>query len=306
VVEFDLVADSTAISFRYVFGSEEYPEYVGSSFNDVFGFFITGPNPLGGYYSELNIATLPQSTVPVAINNVNHLTNSQYYINNDSSLFIVFDGLTVALDAVAYVIPDSTYHVKIGVADAGDAVFDSGVFLSVQSMCADSFLTPTSEFTVEQSGKTGELNTVTVINQSKYARSFFWDFGDGFTSVEKNPAPHTYQDGGDYTISLTAYNYCCSDESSQSVVVEGGNSVVELLADAGYVVFPNPVQDALHIEVMNEQHSLVTITDMTGKQLERFELNSSTIIPMQHLAKGTYLLNIQSQLHSLTTRLQKQ
>lgn len=45
VLEFDFVSISGTVSFEYVFASEEYPEYACSSFNDVFAFFVTGPDP---------------------------------------------------------------------------------------------------------------------------------------------------------------------------------------------------------------------------------------------------------------------
>ena len=43
VLEFDFVTSSEFLSFNYVFASEEYPEYVGSKYNDVFAFFVDGP-----------------------------------------------------------------------------------------------------------------------------------------------------------------------------------------------------------------------------------------------------------------------
>ena len=52
VLEFDFVPWSDTLSFKFVFGSEEYPEYVGSQYNDVFGFFLSGINPQGGYYID--------------------------------------------------------------------------------------------------------------------------------------------------------------------------------------------------------------------------------------------------------------
>ncbi|MBK9459454.1 MAG: choice-of-anchor L domain-containing protein [Sphingobacteriales bacterium] len=65
VLEFDIVATEPTIEFKYVFGSEEYLEYVGSNFNDVFGFFIGAiGDPLQ------NIAFIPDTTVAVSINNV--------------------------------------------------------------------------------------------------------------------------------------------------------------------------------------------------------------------------------------------
>ena len=71
VLEFDFLPLSDTIRFRYAFGSNEYPNFVCSSFNDVFGFFITGVNPNGGNYNATNIALIPGSNNPVSINTVN-------------------------------------------------------------------------------------------------------------------------------------------------------------------------------------------------------------------------------------------
>lgn len=146
VLEFDFVPMSDTLKFRYVFGSEEYPEFVCSNFNDVFGFFISGPNPLGGTYSNVNIATIPGSGgLPVAINTVNpgvagsagtpggctSLAYSSYYFDNETppGATVQFDGFTVPLTAMAYVTCGQTYHIKLAIADAGDGAWDSGVFL---------------------------------------------------------------------------------------------------------------------------------------------------------------------------------
>ncbi|MGI9159549.1 MAG: choice-of-anchor L domain-containing protein, partial [Saprospiraceae bacterium] len=67
------VPTSPNLQFRFCFGSEEYPEYACSQYNDVFGFFIQGPN----YPSPTNIALIPNSTLPVTINNL-HPANPIY------------------------------------------------------------------------------------------------------------------------------------------------------------------------------------------------------------------------------------
>lgn len=136
VLEFDLVPVGNVLEFEYVFASEEYPEFVGSIFNDVFGFFITGSDPNGGNYTNQNIAIIPGTSLPVAINNVNMNLNSQFYIDNQglSGQTIVFDGFTTVLTAQIYVIPSATYHLKMAIADVADGVYDSGVFLKAQSM----------------------------------------------------------------------------------------------------------------------------------------------------------------------------
>lgn len=143
ILEFDFIPFSDTVRFEYVFGSEEYPEYVGSQFNDVFAFFITGPglNPAGE-----NMAIIPGTTLPVAINNVNAGQNSQYFTNNGngseapfdgSPFYIQYDGFTKPLQAVSRVECGETYHLIIALADVGDAIFDSGIFLKANSFSSE-------------------------------------------------------------------------------------------------------------------------------------------------------------------------
>lgn len=150
ILEFDFVPMSDTLKFRYVFASEEYPEFVCSNFNDVFGFFISGPNPAGGSYVNQNIAIIPGSGgLPVAINTVNpgvvgsagtpggctSLAYSSFYFDNESppGATVEFDGFTIPLTALAAVTCGQTYHIKLALADAGDGSWDSGVFLEAGS-----------------------------------------------------------------------------------------------------------------------------------------------------------------------------
>ncbi len=147
VLTFSFTPQSTPVQFRYVFGSEEYPEYVCSSYNDAFGFFVSGPNPQGGNYNNYNIARIPNTNIPVTINSVNpgvpgsygssgnciSLSYSQYYVNNSNGTTICFDGFTTVLTAIVDVVPCQTYNIKIAVSDIADGVFDSGVFLEANS-----------------------------------------------------------------------------------------------------------------------------------------------------------------------------
>lgn len=154
VLSFDFQTCSDSIEFRYVFGSEEYPEYVGSQFNDIFGFFISGP----GFSGQQNIARLPSGAV-VAINSVNNgnaqpasgvpvtgPSNPQYYVPNgngdqspynSSNIYIQYDGFTRVLTAKAKVQCSATYHLTLAIADVGDGVWDSGIFLEAQSFKAN-------------------------------------------------------------------------------------------------------------------------------------------------------------------------
>jgi gliding motility-associated-like protein len=133
VLQFDFNPLSDTIRFRYVFGSEEYPEYVNAGYNDVFGFFVSGPNPLGGTYTNVNIAKVPGTNQPVSIDNVNAGSYSQYYVSNGSGATIVWDGFTTILTAWCKVVPCQPYHIKIAIGDAGDGIYDSGVHLEANS-----------------------------------------------------------------------------------------------------------------------------------------------------------------------------
>jgi len=140
LLEFDMRPSCAAFNVNFVFGSEEYPEFVTGSFNDGFGIFITGPNPAGGNYNNYNVARLPNGQL-VSIDNVNANTNTQYYNTNNTSV-IQYDGYTDGLTAQLSVIACSTYHVKIVIADAGDESYDSGLFLGVGSFsCSSPLLT---------------------------------------------------------------------------------------------------------------------------------------------------------------------
>lgn len=148
VLEFDLKADGDSIVFKYIFGSEEYPAFNCTNYNDVFGFFISGP----GYPSPQNIALVPGTAIPVAINSVNNgvisaggnLSNctamgsgspfTGYYVDNTGGTSVTYDGFTQLFTARAGIQKCSTYHLKLAIADGFDHIFDSGVFLQAGSL----------------------------------------------------------------------------------------------------------------------------------------------------------------------------
>lgn len=160
VLEFDFIPSGDSISFRYVFGSEEYPEFVCSQFNDAFGFFLSGPGIAGPFSNNaVNLARIPGGNVPVAINTVNSgspggsysgstcaqsdpnwQSNSQYYINNETGSTIVYDGFTVVLTAKSAVQCGEVYHIKLAIADASDGAYDSGVFIEAGSFTSVPFV----------------------------------------------------------------------------------------------------------------------------------------------------------------------
>ena len=140
-LEFDFIAMADEFAFNYIFGSEEYCEYVNSSFNDVFAFFLTGIDPVTYTVTTKNVAIIPGTVnTPVSINNVNSGNpcgsggaNTAYYVNNPSGNGVEYDGYTTALSAQAVIFACQTYHMKLAVANVGDNSLDSGVFLEESS-----------------------------------------------------------------------------------------------------------------------------------------------------------------------------
>lgn len=148
VLEFDFIPIGDSLRFRFVFGSEEYPEFVCSQYNDVFGFFLSGPGINGAYTNDaINLALVPGSNAPVAINTINPgvpgfgnastcassdpnwQANSIYYVDNTGGPTVELDGFTLPLQARAAVQCGQTYHIKIAIAHAGDGTLDSAVLI---------------------------------------------------------------------------------------------------------------------------------------------------------------------------------
>jgi gliding motility-associated-like protein len=139
ILEFDVIPSCDTIGIRYVFASDEYPEFT-CSINDAFGFFVSGP----GLSGTQNIAIVPGTNLPVIIDNIHDGTNPggfcpaqnpQFYVNNGdgsnpaANTSVQYDGFTVPLLAKIPVLPCNTYHIILAIGDASDDILDSGVFI---------------------------------------------------------------------------------------------------------------------------------------------------------------------------------
>ena len=153
ILEFDFIPTSDSLSFNYVFGSEEYFAFENSQYNDVFGFFLSGPGISGPYSSpsyhpngSINLAIVPGSNppLPITISSVNSVTpiNSQYFVDNQGGLDTIAsaDGYTTVLTANAAVQCGETYHIRLAIADGSDQGLSSFVWLE-----AGSFSSPVLE-----------------------------------------------------------------------------------------------------------------------------------------------------------------
>jgi gliding motility-associated-like protein len=160
ILEFDFVPNGDSLVFRYVFASTEYTSFTCSSYNDAFGFFISGPGINGPFSNNsMNIALVPDTDIPVGVNtinggeptgggqaanceslNPNWVADSIYYVSNIDvpEGDVDFNGMTVTLTAYAEVQCGQEYHIKLAIGDATDTALDSGVFLEAGSFTSNS------------------------------------------------------------------------------------------------------------------------------------------------------------------------
>ncbi len=134
-LQFDFTPVSTSVKFRFVFASEEYPQWVDYPYNDLFGFFISGP----GITGKKNIALIPNTNDPISIKTINFKTNSNLYIDNTNGLTVQYDGFTKVIEIVAdNLTACQTYTIKMAIADVFDDAYDSGFFLEALSFKSES------------------------------------------------------------------------------------------------------------------------------------------------------------------------
>lgn len=181
IIEFDFIPTGDTLSFNYIFASLEYAQFTCSNFNDAFGFFISGPGIVGPYSNNaINIATVPGTFVPVAINTVNGgaptgggnaatcaaadpnwQANSIYFTTTFNPIFTssagipAFTGATIVLAASASLECNEVYHIKLAIANDFDTALDSGVFLE-----ANSFSSNTVEINIQAGASISDTTLV--------------------------------------------------------------------------------------------------------------------------------------------------
>jgi PKD repeat protein len=93
---------------------------------------------------------------------------------------------------------------------------------------------------------------VSFMNRSIYADSYFWDFGDGSSSTEKDPV-HSYLSEGDYLVSLTASGPFCDEHT----VIKEIKVYTEL--EDFVEIYPNPSDGYLILKTGNPNDEDLTV-----------------------------------------------
>lgn len=218
-LEFDFIPVGNKVKFDFIFGSEEYNEFVCSSFYDVFGFFVTGPNPAGGNYTNTNLALVPNTTLPISINTLNNgisaggsscpaggLANAQYFAGAPGAHFQM-DGVTKKLTIEFNVECGQQYHFKFAIADVSDAAYDSWVFLKAGSFSSEavqvSVATVSGDNTVIEGCTQADIIFTRPVEQSDTAMTIIYELGGSAvegTDYQNLPNPIQFQPGQDSLI----------------------------------------------------------------------------------------------------------
>jgi hypothetical protein len=247
VLEFDFVPTANQVVFYYAFASDEYPEWVNTSFNDVFAFFVNDVN----YAVVRQTAGDPESPfVPVAVNNINNsnpvqdpppppmradLFRANYYDpeGGPSVIDLELDGITEVLTFQAPVIPDETNHMKLAIADASDGVWDSAVFIQAGSLVSND--NPVADLSLSPSEGSAPLLVTAIVegeDPNGLPLTYTIDWGDGTSSMGPLDQPvdddektalvdHVYAFAGEYLVTLTVSNGSLSGTSVEDVDVSG-------------------------------------------------------------------------------------
>jgi len=138
VLEFDFTPISPTFSFEFLFASEEYGNFQ-CQFSDAFAFLLT--NTSTGITK--NLAVVPSTNIPISVVTIRDFlynsscpsANAQYFgaYNGGSaaaSAAINFNGQTKLMNASAVLVPNTTYHIKLVIADRADESSDSAIFIA--------------------------------------------------------------------------------------------------------------------------------------------------------------------------------
>ncbi len=164
---------------------------------------------------------------------------------------------------------------------------------------------PDAVFTSEVIG--GDLTVNNASDEGLAATTYAWNFGDGFTSADKNPT-HTYAAAGTYTVSLIAVNNCGSDSMKTTVTVTavGINNTVNA---KNVMVYPNPNNGKFNVDFQLDLRDNVTvkIVNLNGQTVYSNNIGNTSAenlsIDLSELAAGVYTLKVEGVNTQITKKI---
>lgn len=253
VLEFDFVPNSDSVSFNYVFGSQEYLIYENSPYNDVFGFFISGPGISGEYSSptgfpngSINIATFESveenslgQMLPITVSSIcnfetnDAVYNSHLFVNNQPFESVGgIRGFTDVMTAKVVVQCGETYHIRLAIADGLDAGVSSFIFIEENSFTSSS-LSLSNSLGIQGNQiqiPCGSKIELTAQIESEDDYSFIWNTNDTTQSISVGAGSYYVQASNDGcvinsdTIIVHGYNHPEAEMKGGGNICEGQTS----------------------------------------------------------------------------------
>lgn len=123
-LDVDFIPTGNMMTMKFVFASEEYPEYVNSQFNDVVGVWVNGTH-----------VPISVGNGKTAVNNINLNTQPNLTVSNTNDAYNTeMDGFTITLSLDMSVIAGQVNSIRIGIADTSDANYDSNLLIAGNSV----------------------------------------------------------------------------------------------------------------------------------------------------------------------------
>jgi len=281
-LEFDFIAQTNIIKFDYVFASEQYLIDGNSgqcNYTDAFAFLIKRVNSDQSY---TNLAVIPETNIPVAVNTVRGSgglcppINEQYFESfNEVEHPTNYNGQTKILTAQTTIIPGEMYHIKLVIADQGNNLYDSAVFLK-----GGSFSNGTKSLGEDRLIANGnpicQGNTITIDATTPNAISYQWYRNENAISGAINPIYSVTQDG----------NYSVEIGFSTSGCLLTGTIKIE------YVAIPNV-----------DNTSLVQCENQNGTTFFNLQLVENKIVQDHENYTFTYFQNVSDAQNNTQNRI---
>lgn len=219
ILEFDFIPQTNAISFDYIFASEEYQGTAPCKYSDGFAFLLKEADSNEPYK---NLAVLPNTNTPVLVTTVHPIIssgcpaeNEQYFAGyNQNNAPINFNGQTVVLTAKSSVIAGKKYHIKLVIADHENIRYDSAIFLSGGSFTSGTDLGPDQLLATQNpicEGNTRLLDATQPGNNQ-----YVW-YKDDVEIIGASQPTYTVTDKGVYNVEVALGSSTCISKGQVTI-----------------------------------------------------------------------------------------